>query len=223
MEEYPSNSISPKVRRPIPEGDGPETPSPVREGEKKEIKKVVTGKAIKRRKGLGERLLGAFASEGKNIGQSIIDDILKPALRDTISEAIIQGVQRAVYGEVQPNNTRRTNARGPVGNSGPISYNRYSTPGPQHQRDISPRARAAHNFQEIEVSTRAEGQAILRTMDDCIRRYGSVSVSDLYEMTGLESEFTDEKWGWTDLFGSDVRRNPRSGNYALILPPTEAV
>lgn len=230
--DFPSNSINPtggestppKIQRPIPTENDPESPVP--HGEKKEIKKVVAGKAIKRKRTLGERIISMFASEGKSIGRSIVDDILKPAFRDTISDAIIQGVERAVYGEVQ-STTRRTARRGPVGNSNHISYNRYSMNDPyrprqEPRRDVSPRARGGHHFDEIELGTRAEGQAILQQMDTIIRRYQHVSIADLYEMAGLEAEFTDEKWGWTDLYGADVRRT-RSGNYALILPPAEAI
>lgn len=217
MEEFPNNSLDPKIQRPVPTGKADS-------GDKKVIQKIVTdGSTVRRKKTLIERVTGAFVVEGKTIGQSIVQDILIPAFKDTISDAIINGVERAVHGEVR-STTRRTNHRGPVGNSSNISYNRYAADNRRHEpeRPIANRGRGGHHFDEIELRSRAEGQAILRQMDEIVKRYGHVSVSDLYEMVSLDAEFTDERWGWTDLFGSDVRRL-RSGNYALILPPTEAI
>lgn len=228
--DFPPNSIEssnnpPKIKRPVPTGEEPQ--SPVVEGEPKQIKQIVATKAVRRKKSLLERFIGAFAVEGKSIGRSIVDDILKPAFRDTVHDTVLQAVDRAVYGEVQ-STTRRTNRRGPIGNSNHISYNRYSMNDPYRDRDrnerrgMSARGRGGHNFEEIELATRAEGQAILKQMDEIIRRYGHVAIADLYGMAGLDAEFTDEKWGWTDLYGSDVRR-AWNGSYTLILPPTEAL
>jgi hypothetical protein len=141
-----------------------------------------------------------------------------------ITDAVIQGVERMVYGEAQNTTRRSANRRGPIGSSNHISYNRYSTTpretaGP---RTISTRGRASHDFGEIELRTRAQAEATIAQMQEFIDRFGHTSVADLYEMVDLEAEFTDEKWGWTDLYGADVRRS-RSGGYILILPRTEPI
>lgn len=57
-------------------------------------------------------------------------------------------------------------------------------------------------------------------MDDLIDKYGTVSVGDLYELLGEEPAYTDEKWGWTDLTESGIRR-VRDG-YLLQLPQPES-
>jgi hypothetical protein len=46
--------------------------------------------------------------------------------------------------------------------------------------------------------------------------YGQASISDLYELVGITANFTDNKWGWTDLRSSSVSR-ARDG-YLLNLP-----
>ncbi|UVK63627.1 hypothetical protein SEA_DOXI13_38 [Streptomyces phage Doxi13] len=226
MEEFPSNSIeqstTPKVRRPLPSDDAPEVQSPA--GGEKVIKKIVKGGAIKRKKTLGSRFREAIGGkDGQSITDYLITEVLGPAFKDMVTDAVIQGVERLVYGEAQHTTRRNVNRRGPVGSSNHISYNRYSTtPRETAGPRMSPRGRASHDFGEIELRTRAQAEATIAQMQEFIDRFGHTSVADLYEMVDLDAEFTDEKWGWHDLYGADVRRT-RSGTYILILPRTEPI
>jgi len=229
MEEFPSNSIepsgpiAPKIRRPIPT-DGPEVESPVVHGEKKVIRKVVTdGGAIKKKKTLGSRFREAIGGkDGQSVTDYLITEVLAPAFKDMITDAVIQGVERMVYGEARHTSRRSATSRGPVGSTSHVSYNRYSTGQRDAPRAMSSRARATHDFGEIELQTRAQAEAVIAQMDEFVDRYRSCSVSDLYQMVDLEPEYTDEKWGWVDLRGADVRRT-RHGSYVLILPPAEPI
>ncbi|QZE10611.1 hypothetical protein SEA_BILO_36 [Streptomyces phage Bilo] len=228
MEEFPSNSIeqstTPKIRRPMPSDDAPEVQSPA--GGEKVIKKIVKGGgAIKRKRTMGRRVREIFGLEDdrKGVVESVIQDVLGPALRDAIADTITQTVERMIYGEAQHTTRRNVNRRGPIGSSNHISYNRYSTtPRETAGPRMSPRGRASHDFGEIELRTRAQAEATIAQMQEFIDRFGHTSVADLYEMVDLDAEFTDEKWGWTDLYGADVRRT-RSGTYILILPRTEPI
>jgi hypothetical protein len=227
MDEFPSNSLegptTPKVRRQKPDENVPEVQSPA--GGEKVIRKIVTGDAIKKKKSLGSRFRESIGGkDGQSISDYLISEVLGPAFKDMITDAVIQGVERLVYGEAQQSTRRSNNRRGPIGSTSHIQYNRYSatpreTAGP---RTISTRGRASHDFGEIELRTRAQAEATLAQMQEFIDRFGHTSVADLYEMVDLEAEFTDEKWGWTELYGADVRRT-RTGGYILILPRTEPI
>jgi uncharacterized protein YerC len=81
---------------------------------------------------------------------------------------------------------------------------------------MSRQARATHNFDEVILPTRREAEEVLDFLHDLLTRYETVSVSDLYELVGETGNFTDEKWGWTDLAGASVSR-VRDG-YLLNLP-----
>ncbi|AWN05205.1 hypothetical protein SEA_HOTFRIES_37 [Streptomyces phage HotFries] len=226
MDEFPSNSIeqstTPKVRRPLPSDDAPEVQSPA--GGEKVIKKIVKGGAIKRKKTLGSRFREAIGGkDGQSITDYLMTEVLGPAFKDMITDAVIQGVERMVYGEAQHSSRRTANRRGPIGSTNHISYNRYSTtPRETAGPRMSSRGRASHDFGEIELRTRAQAEATIAQMQEFIDRFGHTSVADLYEMVDLDAEFTDEKWGWHDLYGADVRRT-RSGTYILILPRTEPI
>ena len=49
-----------------------------------------------------------------------------------------------------------------------------------------------------------------------IEDYGVVAVSDFYDLIGVKTEFTDSKYGWTDLSLGSVQ-SYRDG-YVLQLP-----
>ena len=53
-------------------------------------------------------------------------------------------------------------------------------------------------------------------MDELIDTYGNVSVADLYDLVGKSSEYTDNKYGWTNLRNAEPVR-VRDG-YMLKLP-----
>jgi hypothetical protein len=81
---------------------------------------------------------------------------------------------------------------------------------------MSRRARARHDFDEIVLETRGEADEVIDQLYEIVSRYDSATVADLYELVGLASTHTDNKWGWTDLRGAGVTR-VRSG-YLLDIP-----
>ena len=108
-----------------------------------------------------------------------------------------------------------------LGNSSYTAYHRYSStksPTREGSRGAPPRrpepVRTAYD--DIVLETRGEATEVLDTMYNIISQYDSVSVADLFDAVGISSEFTDEKWGWTDLHGADIRRVHEG--YLLDLP-----
>ena len=69
------------------------------------------------------------------------------------------------------------------------------------------------------METRVEAEEVLDRLFDWIERYEQVAVAELYEMVGISGNFTDQKWGWTDLRGATVSRVGRG--YLLNLPRPE--
>lgn len=53
-------------------------------------------------------------------------------------------------------------------------------------------------------------------MYDLLKEYESASISDLYSLVGWSSNYVDQKWGWMDLHGSQVRRT--HDGYILEFP-----
>lgn len=204
--DFPGNSKTPR----------PQTP----EKPEKNIESVVTNKVETRKKPLMKRFMDVFiGGDSRSVLQYVITDVLVPQAKDMITEAASQGFERLIYGESRPSGRYR--GRGPS-SSGPVQYNRYAVRGnnpigragdPDRRSMASPRTQ---HVEDILLATRIEGDTVLERMYDLLREYETVSVADLNSLVDRSSSYVDQKWGWTDLEGSTVRR-VRDG-YILDLP-----
>lgn len=217
MENFPSNSREPK-----------KTSDPERDSTKKVIRLVDTA-AIHRKKTLGTRFVESFGgSDGKSVLEYVVFEVLAPAAKDMIVDAITEGARRAFFGETGSNNRRGGGGFRPGGSrNGPVSYNQQygSSSSGYGRRDDSRgsnrRSRGSHDTYEIILPTRREADEILTELIRMIEEYQAVSVDELYEMVGIEFTHVDRKWGWTDLRDADASRV--SDGYRLNLPRAEAL
>ena len=86
---------------------------------------------------------------------------------------------------------------------------------------MSRRGRANFDFDEIILDKRVEAEEVIDQMFLLLEKYDMVTVADLYDLVGIASNYTDEKWGWTDLRGAGASRV--SGGYLLELPRPEPI
>lgn len=204
MEQFPSNS-----RRSARTPDEP-----------KKVERVVTGAVHRRKTPLGRRVSqNLLGGDVQSVWGYVFGEVLIPAARDMVADAVSGGVERMIFGEAS--STVRRGRR----SSGHVAYNRYSSPSsssrPEPRREISHRGRATHSFEEIILESRAEAQEVLNRMDYYIDKYDTVSVAELYELVGVSGNYVDDKWGWTDLRGASIART-RDG-YLLNLPKAEPI
>lgn len=210
--EFPSNSRS-----------TPNKKAPSAKVEEKKVEKVVTGKVVQRKKRLGTKFKETFISgaDSKSVLEYVMFDILVPAAKDMVVDATQAGLERKFYGETRSMGRRGYSRGGPVGHT---AYNRIgsasvirSTGRDESRREPpSRRARAKHDFGEIILESRVEAVNVLDTLYELLSKFEVVTVSDLYDALDIESAFTDNRWGWEDLQGSDIQR-VRDG-YLLVLP-----
>lgn len=209
MSEFPSNSQ--KKKPPTPK----ETPAPE---EKKVIEKVVKTDAIQRKKPLGTRMKDLFfGGDSAGAWDYVQNDVLIPAAKNAMADAISQGFERMIFGEAQ-SRSRRTGRRP---NEPHISYNSMYDRGSSKRPQLSRRARASHDFDEIILRTRPEAEEVLDRLFELMSKYELATVADLYAMVGVKADYTDEKWGWLDLRGAEIVR-VRAG-YLLDLPRPEPI
>lgn len=209
MENFPSNSNEPRKIQP----DAPE---------KKVVLKVIQGGVVRKKKTLGVRIRDMFVAEdGRGVLESVIGDILVPAMKDMVADSVSQGIERMIFGDARP--VRRRESRpSSFGNTNHTNYNRYSN---NNRREVVQtahnRLRAAHDFDDIVIASREEANDVLDNLTNIIERYQFVSIRDLYELVGEPFHHTDEKWGWSNLRDASVRRV--SNGYLLALPRPEAI
>lgn len=190
--------------------------------EPKKVEQIVTGEVVRRKPSMGKRVKEIFiGGDAQSVWGYVAYDILIPAVKDTLSDAVSMGIERMLFGDSRsPSGRRRTSSGGPSGygftNYGKISSSGGSRYQKEEPRQMSRRSRSAHNFDEIVLETRMEAETVIERMDDLCDRYGQVTVSDLYELVGVTGDFTDEKYGWTDMRAAGVSR-VRDG-YLLDLP-----
>ena len=72
------------------------------------------------------------------------------------------------------------------------------------------------DYDDIVLDKRDEAEDVLSRMDELISTYGMASVADLYELVGVTGNYTDNKYGWTDIRSASAIR-VRDG-YLLKLP-----
>lgn len=205
--DFPSNSDKPKARR--------ESQEPKRE---KQVA-VVKGRVTKQKKSLGAKFSETFfGDDTKSVGDYIVHDVLIPAMKATMSDMVSGGIEMLLFGERRGSNTRRD------GGKSYISYSSYYGDGRRNNdRDNRDRgsnysrtSRARHDFDDIVFESRGEAEEVLSHLVDLTIDYGVASVADFYDLSGIESQFTDNKYGWTTLRDACTDR-VRAG-YVIRLP-----
>lgn len=217
--DFPSNSKHPRPPEKDSKADA-------------KVEKVVTGKVVRRKKPLGKRVKDLFISgdDAKSVLSHVVNDRIGPAVQDMIVDAGYEALQRVVLGESRPR-------RGPGGRAGamisPFGIARYNAPTTRYDRysggaaspaeprpTMTQRGRATHDFDELVFETRVEADEVIDRLFDLVSQYGRAKVSDFYDLAGVTGSFQDERWGWTNLQGTDATR-VSSGGYVVNLPRPE--
>ncbi len=208
MQDFPANSA--KVRG----SQGQEEP--------RKVERITSADAEKRKRGVGRQFKETFISgSAREAGSYMLTEVVVPAIRDTLFDAIQGGIERLIYGDRVGGGFRRPSSSAYSG-LGHVNYQGMSTSSskPPPSRTMSQKSRSRHDFGDIVIHNRQEAVDVLDRLYDVLSRYGSVPVADLYELTGIASSHTDHQWGWTSLRGAKVSRM-RNGSYLLDLPTPE--
>lgn len=202
-QKFPSNSINkPKKEK----AGAPED----------RVKPVVTGPVTTRKPSVFSKMKDSFISEDAgSVSEFIIMDVIIPAIKNTIAETVSGAVEQAFWGSTNRRPVGRPGGSRMTINSG-VNYTRYAERPSEPARSISDRSRRQHDFSEIVLSSRGEATTVLDSLQELMEEYEMATVWDLYKLTDYPAEYTDQKWGWTDLRGAQVRR-VREG-FLLDLP-----
>lgn len=197
MEDYKPNSNKFKEEQKQRESD-------------KKIEKVVTGKVITRKKSKVSRFLGEFISEdARSVKSYVLGEVLIPAIKKAISDIVTDGIDIILYGESRGNHKRSTADR--------VSYrNYYDTNRRTSMNERQALAAGSYSYDDIILNTRGEAEDVLARMDELMETYGLVRVADLYDLVGITGNYTDNKYGWTNIRNAEVIR-VRDG-YMIKMP-----
>lgn len=197
--DYPSNS---EKNKRIPDNQIKE----------KKVEQIVTGQVIRQKKTIGQKFSETFLGDDtKNVVDYIIQDILIPAMKSTLSDMVGGGIEMLLFGE------RKSHGGSTIYRDRDRSYVPYNKIS-RYREDREPLRvnRSKTDLDDIIIETRGEAEDVLSHMVDLIDDYGVASIADYYELLGIESEFTDNKYGWTKLRDASVERVRRG--YCIRLP-----
>lgn len=194
MDEFKSNSDKAR-QEPLPE---------------KKVEAVITGKAKTRKKGEMQKFADVFiAEDANNVKSYILMEVIIPAVKKAISDIVTTGIDMMLYGEAG-----RSRKNGPASK---VSYRNYYERDNERVRAGSGVSRRSLDYDNVVFDTRGDAEAVLDAMNDIISQYGTVSVSDFYDLARVPNDnFTMNKYGWTNIGGATAVRI-RDG-YVLKLP-----
>lgn len=185
----------------------------------KKVNKIVSDPVVKKKKTFGRKLADIFIAEDVgDVKSYLIYDVLVPAVKENIADAINGAIGMIFFGEV----SRRMSGRNSNRNNSKVNYGGYFNSGsdrrermPRSYRDRDSSAERSRT-DDFVIASRAEAEQVLDEMYELLDTYKQVTVADFYDMLGISSEFTDHKYGWTNLNGARVIR-VRDG-YRIDLP-----
>lgn len=180
-----------------------------KEPAKKNLTKVVNGKAKPKKRSEFRKLASIFIPEDvTNVRSYILMDVVVPYVKDAIEDIIhmlLRGESRSRSSKVGTNASK-------------VSYRGYYDNNRDNRRHDANPSRTIFDYEDILFETRADAEVVLDTMNDIISQYGSVSVADLYDLAGVyTSNYMAVNYGWNDIFGAIPTRAGRDG-YTLKLP-----
>lgn len=176
----------------------------------KKIEKIVSGAVKSKKKSEIGKLADIFISEDvNNVKSYILMGVLVPAIKKAISDIVTNGIDMILYGETEK--TKKNSA------ASKVSYRSYYEKENDSRKDYNPlNTKSGYSYDDIILDDRGEAIEVLSRMNELIDTYQMVSVADLYELVGLTGNYTDNKYGWTDISSASVVR-VREG-YAIKLP-----
>lgn len=185
--------------------------------ERKQNKEVVERKKLEpiakaktKKKSEIKKFTDVFIAEDvTSVKNYIVNDVLIPAAKKAISDIVTNGIDMILYGEARGKDRRRDSGSR-------VSYTKYYERDRDRDYDRRRERRSVYDYDDIILDTRREAEDVLNRMDDLIDAYGMVSVADLYDLVGVTGNYTDNKYGWTNLRNAEVRRT-RDG-YLIKLP-----
>lgn len=171
----------------------------------KRVEKVITGSVKSKKKNEIRKFADVFIPEDvTSVKAYILMDVVVPAIKRIISDT----VDTILYGGIGRTKKNSTASK--------VSYRSYYEKENGRRDYSSSRTRSGYDYDDIILDNRGEAEEVLSRMDELVATYGLVSVADLYDLVGIAGNYTDNKYGWTDIRSAQVAR-VRDG-YMLKLP-----
>lgn len=174
----------------------------------KKVEKVVRGKVKTKTNGVRKWTDMFFSEDTANVGNYILMDVLVPSIKKAIYDIVVNSLDMSLFGG-------RGGSGGKRSTHDKISFRDYNGISRREERSYSNTARDA-GYQDIVYETRADARDVLDSMDEILETYDTVSVADMYDLSGLSCDHTLNNYGWTDIRNAKIV--PVSDGYIIRMP-----
>lgn len=196
-----------------------------------ENRELIIPESRKVKQNAGSKFLSnLFADDISNVKDYILWDVLMPALKNAISDTVTNGIDILLFGQSRSGKTSggKFNYSGIYASRGASGrVIRLNDIEKDNRRESRLGGNHGYSYQEIALS-RGEAEDVLWRLRQKESQYDMVSVSDMYdaiaEVLGEDPfkdirEFTDNKWGWTDIDRATLQRVPNG--FVIRMPRVE--
>lgn len=141
-----------------------------------------------------------------SIAEYLIDDVLVPSLQKTLSEAGRNALDKLIYKDSKPATTGKVE---------PIGYSTIFT----NKRSISSTSTAKPRFGQLVLDDLEDCKTLLRNMQAIIDRNGIVTVLQLYDMAGSNTDvYTAQKYGWSNIDSAKMIKTEEGWRLDMPIP-----
>lgn len=179
--------------------------------EGKRVEKVVHGK-VKTKKNNARKLTNVFITEdAANVKNYVLFDVIVPSIKKALYDLVVGALDMTLFGGRGGGSNDKRSI------SDKISYKDYNSISKRNERSYGNTVTTSgYSYDDIVLETRGEAESVLSRMDEIIDEYDSVRVADLYDLVGITGDYTDNKYGWTNIRNARVVRT-RDG-YKIEMP-----
>lgn len=214
-------------------GDSEEA-SNIETDDRPKLKSVVGASPKKVKKSLFSRLIsGLVGPEGASgIGSYVTEEIIKPAFKNIIVDAVNSGIHMLMYGERGAPNRYRQNY---VDNRPRTNYsNAYQSGRPadsQTQRTVASNGvrsnivtkTSRYGVEDYIIESRHDAAHVLTSLTEFAERYKTVSVAEYYDLINVATTYVDNSYGWRYESIVGARIVPVPGGYSIKFPPVDVL
>ena len=167
--------------------------------EEKKVESVAKGNIVKKQRSVIEKMAGLFLAQNPNEAyDDIVIDIVVPAIKNVFLDSLTTLL-----------NGRPAKSRGGT-TASKLSYRDfYEKDNTNGNYRYSSKASDAIAYDDVIFESIGDAEIVLDAMEDAIARYTRISVSDYYDLSGVEvttRDYPAGKYGWKDISGSRVVR-----------------
>ena len=177
----------------------------------KRIEKVVSGAAKARQKNAVNKLANNFFAEDiKTVTSCAVSDVVVPLLKKALYEGLNAAWGMLLYGK-SGRSSNKNDSRGRPSYQGYYDDRReYSDGVPANRKPLE------YAADDLWLEDYGDAENVLYQMRAYLSDYGTLSVAEAKQFAGIQYEYTDNAYGWTDLRSAYVHR-VRDG-YLIVLP-----